>query len=143
MAPSCSIVFCFFSSLARSTHLSFFFFLSVLSCAQQEWLNPLFGRFSFFFFFFWLSLSLVMWSRLDNKFISENPREVCAFHFPGRVLDCTYTICSHGQSPSPPSHVLTYTLCELTYLMWLVVSSLSPHNLHVLFCSVFTILVLT
>ena len=47
--------------------------------------------------FFWLSQGLVVWSRLDDLFVSQNPREICASHFPGQMLSCKYTICSYGQ----------------------------------------------
>ena len=46
-------------------------------------------------------------------------------HFPGQILGCAYTICSHGQiqtfctipseSLCPPSFVKSYTLSALTY----------------------------
>ena len=90
-----------FSSKVKVT-LSFFTFLSVLLCGQPERQSPLFGRFSFFFcfflgggcsffffFFFYLlllSLGLVVWLRLGDPFESQNPREFCASHFPGRIL---------------------------------------------------------
>ena len=66
---------------------------------------------------------------------------------PRRILGCAYTICSYSQilisctipseSPFPTSRVLSYTLSVLVWLhslnMSLIVSSLSPHNLHLLF----------
>ena len=44
-----------------------------------------------------LSLGVVIWPRLGDLFASQNPREVCASHFLGRILGCAYTICSYGQ----------------------------------------------
>ena len=65
--------------------------------------------------FFFYSQGLVFWPGLDDPFVSQNPREVCASRSPGRILVCAYTICSHGQismsctvpvgSPSSPSCV--------------------------------------
>ena len=84
----------FSSSLARSWYFHSFCFPSVLPCGQSEWQSPLFGRFSFFC---WLSPGLVIWLRLDDLFVSKNPKEICASHFLWRILGCTYTICSYGQ----------------------------------------------
>ena len=70
-------------------------------------------------------------------------------HSLGKLLGCAYNICSYGQisisctsprrSPCPPSRVELYTP---SFIMWLMVSSLSPHNLHLLFCCVLSILAL-
>ena len=72
----------FFSSLSRLRYLRFFFSLSfifslwsagiVKSTIQQ-----------FFFGFCLLSLGQVVWPKLGNPFVSQNPREVFAFHFSG------------------------------------------------------------
>ena len=66
------------------------------------------------------------------------------------VLNCAYPICLYGQilisctipsgSLSPPSHVYSYTIsytlsvliCCIILIIWLMVSSLSPLNLHLL-----------
>ena len=48
--------------------------------------------------------------------------------------------------PYPPSRALSYTLFSNflhSLIMWLIVSSLSPHNLHLLFCCVLSIIALT
>ena len=42
--------------------------------------------------FFLLLLGFFVWPRLSDAFVFQNPREVCAFHFPGRILGCAYTI---------------------------------------------------
>ena len=87
-----SFVFCLFSFpifwQGLGTYRSFHFLLILL-----------FSKFSFFFFFLfcWLSLGLVVWPRLDDPFVSQNPTEFYASHFHWRILNCTYTICSHGQ----------------------------------------------
>ena len=71
----------------------------------------------FFFFFCWLSLSLVVWLKFGDHFVSHNPIGVYASHSPGRILGCACTLCSYGQIPrglpSPPTCVLSYTLSEL------------------------------
>ena len=78
----------FFSVLwqGRGIYLSFCF-PSVLPQSPQC------GRFSFSC---WISLGLVVWPRLDDPFISQNPIEVYVSHFPGRILGCAYTIFSCG-----------------------------------------------
>ena len=69
------------------------------------------------------------------------------------MLRCAYTFCSYGQipasctipsgSPCPPSRIQFYTpfmpiSCIRLFYDW----SLSPHNLHLLFCCVLSILAL-
>ena len=55
-------------------------------------------------YFCQLSIGLVIWLRLGDPFVSQNPREVCASHFLGR---CAYNICFsvsytiHNGLPSP------------------------------------------
>ena len=51
---------------------------------------------SLFFFFFWLLLGLVVWPRLDDPFVSQNPKEVCASHSPRWIPGYAYT-CLHDQ----------------------------------------------
>ena len=53
--------------------------------------------FFFFFFFLTITLGLVVWEKLNNPFVFQNPRRVCASHFPGRILGCAYSIYSYGQ----------------------------------------------
>ena len=69
---SCSIFF--FSSLAKSRYLSFFSFsfsftLRTAGTAMSTVWKDL--------FFFWLSLSLVVWQRSDDPFLSQNYKEYC------------------------------------------------------------------
>ena len=95
---SCSIVVCFlFFSVAWQSldaYLSFCFLLLIL-CGLPERQSSQFGRFSFFFLR-WLSLRLIVWPRLDDPFVSQNPREFCPSHSPGRILACANIICSYG-----------------------------------------------
>ena len=71
----------FFSSLTRSRHLFLFSLSLILLCYQPGWQSPPISWFSFFFFFFFffcLSLHLVVWPRLVDPLVSQNPREVYA-----------------------------------------------------------------
>ena len=89
-------------------------------------------------------LAGIWWSVCFSK-----TRELCV------PLVCVYTICSYGHilildtipsiSPYPPSRVL-YSFCASLFyplIVWLIVSSLSLHNLHLLFCCVLSIFALT
>ena len=80
-----------FSSLAKSTYLSFFshsfsFILWSAETAKSTILQVL-------FFFCWLLLSLVSWLGLGDPFVYQSPIGVYASHFIGQVLGCAYTIC--------------------------------------------------
>ena len=80
----------FFNSLARSMYLCFFFAFFQL--------YPVISRDSKVnYSFCWLSQGLAAWRRLDDPFDSQNSREVCASHSPGRILSCAYTVCLYGQ----------------------------------------------
>ena len=81
--------FSFFSSLVRSRYSSPFRFLSILLCGSLEQQRPQFCRFSIFC---WLLLGLVVWSRLGDLLVCQNPRRVCASHSPGLIMGCAYTI---------------------------------------------------
>ena len=75
--------------------------------------------------FCWQLQGLVIWLRLGDQFVSQNPSGVCVSHSPGEMLDWTYNICSYGQtsisctvpngSPCPPSHFKFYTLSGLVW----------------------------
>ena len=78
-----------FYSQARSKYLSLF----SLSFSFTQWSTGT-AKFTIrqVLFFNWLSLGLVVWPRLGDPFVSENPKELCASHFLGRILGCAYTI---------------------------------------------------
>ena len=83
-----------FSSLARSWYLSllsssFNFTLWSANTAKSTIWQVL--------FFCWLQLGLVIWARLGDLFVSQNPREAYPYHSPGQILCCAFTVCSHGQ----------------------------------------------
>ena len=85
----------FFNSLARSRYLSLFpLSFSFIPWSAGTAKSTIWQVLSFFFC---LSLGLVVWPRLDDLFVSQNPREFCASHFLGRILGCACTICSYGQ----------------------------------------------
>ena len=75
-----------------------------------------FVLFIYFYFFDYL----LVWLRLGDPFVFQNPREICASHSPGRIPGCAYTTGSLGQisisftipsgSLSLPSRVQAYTL---------------------------------
>ena len=140
----------FFDSLARSNYLSFF----SLSFNFTQWSagTEKSTILQILNFYCWLLLGLVVWPRLGDQLVCQNARGVCVSHSPGHMLGCAYTICSYGQmsiSCTIPSGslicLLLYSFCANllhSLIMWLIVSSLSPHNLHMLFCCILSILVL-
>ena len=74
------------------TYLSFHFLFSLV-----RWYSKVsFQQVLFFFFFYWESLGLVIWLRLGDLFVSQNPRKFCVSHSPGRILGCEYTTCLHN-----------------------------------------------
>ena len=96
---SCSIVF--FSSLARFMYvylLSIFFSFPLLSVRSAKSTVRLVV---FFIFCCWLSLGLDVWSRWSDPFLSQDIREFCASHFPGRILVRAYTTFSYGYIKTP------------------------------------------
>ena len=86
----------------------FFSFYSVVSRSVR---NTVF----FYFLFFLQALVLVVWSRLGDSIVFQNPRRVFVSHFLGQILGCSSTIGSFGRisiactiprgSPCPPSCV--------------------------------------
>ena len=88
----------FFSSLTRSKYLSLFSSYFSFSMGSARTAKSTIQ----YIFWSWLLLGLVVWPRLDNLFVSQNPREFCASHF----LGCAYTICLYG----PPCKFFTPAL---------------------------------
>ena len=136
-----------FSSLLRSRYLFSFSLSLILICGQLGRQNPLFCMFSFFC---WLLEGLVVWPRLSDPFRSQNPKGICVGHSPGLDVGlCIYHlfIWSNGyflhnsQWTTLPTQscLILYSFCDnLLYslITWLMVSSLSWHNLHLLFCCI-------
>ena len=48
-------------------------------------------------FILFTTTRMVVWPRLGDSFVSQNPRKLCAFHSYGRILRCAYTVCLNGQ----------------------------------------------
>ena len=105
---------------------------------------------NFAIFCCWLLLGRVFWPRLDDPCVCQSPIVVC--YFLGKVLGCAYTFFFVGSNsnflhifqwitlPSQLCLVLYYFCAyQLHSLMWLMVSSLPPHSLHLLFCCVWSI----
>ena len=96
----------FFSSMARSKYSSVFSFSLIFTLWSARTVGSLKKK---------QSLGLVFKLRLSDLFASQNPREFCVSHSPGRILVSTYTISQNGQIPIswtihsgslfPPSHV--------------------------------------
>ncbi len=86
----------FFSSLTSSWYLSLF----SLSFSFTFWSSGKAKsaiRQVYFSCFCWLSLGLVVWPRFGGPFVSQNLRKMCASHFLGRILGCTYTTYLYSQ----------------------------------------------
>ena len=81
-----------FFSLSNSRYLSLFSLSFIFTF--HGIVKSIILRVFHFFFFFGLSLSLVVWLRLGDLFVSRNSSEICASWYPGQILGCTYTICS-------------------------------------------------
>ena len=84
----------FFNSLARFNYLSFltifqFYFVVCWDSKVHNFARSL--------FFLILLLGLVVWPRLGDPFICQNPIGVCASHSQGEILGCAYIICLYGQ----------------------------------------------
>ena len=98
-----------FSSQARPRNLSLFAFFYFYYVVSRD------SKVHDFSFFGCLSLDLVIWLRFGDLVVSQNPREIYASHFQGRILGCAFTTCSYGRilsscttpsgSPSSPSCV--------------------------------------
>ena len=115
----------FFNSLARSRYQSFFSFSFNLNLRSAETAKSTIREFLFLLF-----LGLVVRPRLNDPFVSLNPREFCVFYSPGQILDCASTICLYDQilmsSTIPsgslclPSRVYSYTLSMIVCCISLI-----------------------
>ena len=137
------LFFLFFTNLG--TYLSFsFLWFSLCGLPGRQIL-----------FFYWLWLGLVVWQRLDDPFLSQNPKEHYASHSLGWFLDRECTPFSYGQikifAQFPVDHLLHPVVTSLLhFLRWflhslirLIVLSLLPRNLHLLFCWISSIFAFT
>ena len=131
-----------------------FYFLSILFCRLLWRQSPLFGRFSF------LLLTITRPDRLAeikwSVWISKSHRILCV-PFSGKDFGfCKYHLfvwsnlnSLHDSKwitlPTKSFLVLYSFYANLLHslIMWVIVSSLSSHNLRLIFCSVLSILALT
>ena len=137
-SPSFSRVF---SSQTRSGYLSLFS-LSFIFTLLSAWR----AKFSTQQVLFFLQ-GLVVRLRLGCLFASQNPRELSVSHSTWRIL-CSarsnLNFLHNSQSitfPTQSCRVLYSSCANLPHslIMWLIASSLSPHNLHSLFCCICSI----
>ena len=103
----------------------------------------------------WLLWDLVVWPRLGEPFECQNPIGVCvSFSMTDAELcishlfvwsNLNFLLNSQWISFPTQSCLVLHSLCANwlhLLIMWLMVSSLSPHHLHLLFCCVLSILAL-
>ena len=151
----------FFNSLARSRYLSFFslsfrFILWSAGTAKSTILQILFFFFFFSFFFFLIimrsgHLARSRWSvcmlkshRSLCKSFSRTGAGLCIYHL---FIWSNWNFLHISQWITLPTQscLALYSFCiNLLHslIMWLIVSSLSPHSLHLLFCWILSILAL-
>ena len=84
----------FFYFLTRSRYLSFFSFSFnyiqwSAGTSKSSILQVIFCS--------WLLLDLVVWPRLSDPFIYQNPTGVRTFHSPGQMFGCACAVYSDGQ----------------------------------------------
>ena len=102
------------------------------------------------FFFFWLLLRLAFWPRLGDPCICQSPIGVYVCHFLGQMLgsaysDLNFLHISQWITLTTQSCLVLHSFCANllhSLIMWLMGFFLSPHNLHLLFCCVSSILAL-
>ena len=145
----------FFNSLATSRYLSFFshsfsFILWSTGTAKSTILQALF----FFFLLIIIKsgrLAAIRWSVCMSKShrslcvsFSRTGAGLCIYHL-FVWLNLNFWYITQGITLSTQSCLVLYSFCANllhSLIMWLMVSSLSPHSLHLLFCWVLSILAL-
>ena len=128
----------FFNSLARSRYLSFFSHSSSFILWSARIAKSIILQFLF--------ICVVFRPRLGEPCVCQSPIRIYVCYFQGQVLGCVYTICLYDQTwisctfprgPLPTrSCLVLYSFCANllhSLIMWLMVSSLSPHRLHYYF----------
>ena len=83
-----------FCSLARSRYSALLLVSFHFTLWPSETAN---FTFHLVLFFCWRLKVLVVRARLGDFFVSQNPRELCTSHSPGRIPGCAYIICLYGQ----------------------------------------------
>ena len=83
--------------LKQGIGISFFRFQLILFCGLPVRQSSLFGCLSFYLFFSsFCWQGLVVWLRLDDPFVSQNPWEFCSSNSPILIPGWAYIACSHG-----------------------------------------------
>ena len=103
-----------------------------------------------------LSLGQVVLLRLADLLVYQNPREGCVSCSRADSVLCIYYlfVCSNVnflrscQWISSLTHLclVSYSFCSnllYSFIIWLIISTLSPHYLHLLFCSSLSVFSLT
>ena len=133
-----------------------FFFFSILHCGQPGQQSPQFGKFNFFFFFFFVTtmsgrLNEIRWSVCTLKSqrnlcvsLSRTDSGLCIYHL---FVRSNFNFLHNSQLITLPtkSYLVLYSLWATllhSLNMWLIVLSLSPHNLRLLICCILSILAL-
>ena len=144
----------FFNSLARSRYLSLFShsFSFILWSAGTAKSTTLQIFFLFFFFFFLLLIIIrsglrakIRWSVCISKShrslcvsFSRTDAGLCIYHL-SAWSNLNFLHISQWITLLTQSCLALYSFCANLHhslIMWLMVSSLSPHSLHLLFCCV-------
>ena len=150
----------FFNSQARSKYFYFFFaFFQLYSVVSRDSkVHNLFGKFSFFFLFFLVliitrsgRLAEIRWSVCISKFhkslcisFSRIDSELWIYHL-FEWSNFNFLHNSKWINKLTKSRLVLYSFGANflhSLIMWLIVSSLSPHKLHLLFCCVLSIIAL-
>ena len=139
-----------FPSKGRGTYPSFHI-LSVLFCSQPGQQSQQFCKFSFFFFLLIIIMSRLLAEIKWSVSMSKSHRSLCVSFSRTAVGLCIYHLLVwsnlnflHITLPTQ-SYLLLYSFCanlRHSLIMWLLVSSLSTHCLHLIFCCVLSILAL-
>ena len=129
----------FFNSLARSRYLSFFSlsFIFILWSAG----TPKSTILQILFFFYWLLWGLVFWPGLGDPFVCSG---LCIYHL---FVWSNFNFLHISQWTTLPTQscLAFYSFCANllhSLIMWLILSSMPPHSLYLLFCCVLSILAL-
>ena len=141
---------CFFNSLARSRYLSFFSFSFNFTLWSTGTAKSIIQQVLFSCRLL-LNLVEIRWSVC----ITKSQRSLCVSFSRTDSWFCIYHLFvwsnlnflhnSQWITLSTPSCLVLYYFCACllhSLIMWLIVSSLSPHNKHLLFCCILSILAL-
>ena len=144
----------FFNSLARSRYLSFFYFPSDLFFGPPGQQSRQFYNFFFFLLLIIMRSGLFAGIRWSVCMLKSHRSLCMSFSRTGAGL-CIYHLfvwsnwnflhISQWTTLRTQSCLALYSFCANlmhSLIMWLIVSSLSPHSLHLLFCCVLSILAL-